>query len=269
MKVSPFASAAEHGCPDQPTRGDDSVPARKAATGQMPAPLARHSRRAVLKGATAGVAAATLIGLSSMATYAQSMSNDEFLKAVFNILATGEKLNVAFYQLGVANHDRLGFHGDQLLSLKAILIEEQIHNNAAEAQGGVAATTHFSFPLGAATFTDRVSFLATMKQIEETTNSALLALIHDCAARGLTAYARLAGQLLSVEGGHRVVGRMLLGMHPVEDWAFGPALLTSFLDVPGAITKAGFLSPAPGNDFPYQPVSASLPGVSYSAPVTA
>ncbi|MGH2410584.1 MAG: hypothetical protein ACRDGS_09475 [Chloroflexota bacterium] len=47
-----------------------------------------------------------------------------------------------------------------------------------------------------------------------------------------------------------------------------PALLTTFLDVPSAVTKAGFLSPAPGNDFPYQPASASLPGVSYTAPVT-
>jgi len=269
MKVSPFTSATEHTPQVNLIRGSQIVPARKAGAAQMPAPPARHSRLAILKGASAGVAAASLIGLSSMSAYAQSMSNDEFLKAVFNILATGEKLNVVFYQLGVANHDRLGFHGDQLLSLKAILIEEQIHNNAAEAHGGVAATTHFSFPLGAATFTDRVNFLTTMKQIEETTNSALLALIHDCAERGLTQYARLAGQLLAVEGGHRVVGRMLLGMHPVEDWAFGPALLARFLDVPDAVTKAGFLSPVAGNDYPYQPMSASLPGVSYTAPVTA
>jgi len=66
MKVSPCTAAAVHACPDKPTRGDDIVPGRKEDGGRMPAPLARHSRRAVLKGASAGVAAATLIGLSSM-----------------------------------------------------------------------------------------------------------------------------------------------------------------------------------------------------------
>jgi hypothetical protein len=237
------------------------------------APVARRqSRHAFLKGSAVGAAAVAVGGaggLSTLVAHAQSMTNDAFLKEVFNILATGEKLGVAFYQRGVANHERLGFFGDQLLSLKAIMVEEQIHNNAAEAHGGMAATTHFSFPLGAATFTDRIAFLTTMRQIEETTNSALLALIRDCAERGLTAYAQLAGQLLSVEGGHRVVGRTLLGTHPVEDWAFGPALLPHFLAVPDAVAKAGFLSPAPGNDYPYQPVSASLPGVTYTAPVTA
>jgi hypothetical protein len=217
--------------------------------------------------ATAALGSAGL--LQPLDVHATSMSNDAFLKEVFNILATGERLSVTFYQGAIANNAQLGFDSNQLLSLQAILVEEQIHVNAADAQGGMPATTHFSFPLGAATFTDRIAFLATMKQIEEQTSAALLALIKDCARRGLVQHAQLGGQLLAVEGGHRVVGRMLLGTQPVADLAFAPACIRHILDVPALATKEGFLSPTPGNDYVYQPVSINLPGVSFTMPITA
>jgi hypothetical protein len=61
---------------------------------------------------------------------------------------------------------------------------------------------------------------------------------------------------------HRVVGRVLLGAEPWDDWAFGPvAPLNSFLDVPTAVANAGFLNPQPGNDFKFPKVSATFPGV--------
>jgi len=102
---------------------------------------------------------------------------------------------------------------------------------------------------------------------EELTNGALLAWIIDMAKMGQPRLAQIGGQLMQVEGGHRVVGRVLLDAEPWPNWAFGPvAPLKSFLQVPDAVKAAGFLSPRPGNDFRFHPVSAKFPGVINTAP---
>jgi hypothetical protein len=143
---------------------------------------------------------------------------------------------------------------------------EQIHFNFAVANGGTPATTHFSFPHGTQTFQDRGTFLATQQLGEELTNGALLAWIKDFATMGQPRLAQIGGQLLQVEGGHRVVGRVLLGAEPWDNWGFGPVTLTSFLQVPEAVMNAGFLSPRPGNDFTFHPASATFPGVINTTP---
>jgi len=66
---------------------------------------------------------------------------------------------------------------------------------------------------------------------------------------------------MQVEGGHRVVGRVMLGADLFEYWAFGPVVLNDFLQVPEVVKQAGFLSPQPGNDFVFTPVSPNVPGV--------
>jgi hypothetical protein len=78
----------------------------------------------------------------------------------------------------VANREILGLHAGALNALEAILTEEQIHYNFAMANGGMPATTHFSFPHGKDTFKDRGTFLATQQLSEELTNGALLGLDH-------------------------------------------------------------------------------------------
>jgi hypothetical protein len=54
--------------------------------------------------------------------------------------------------------------------------------------------------------------------------------------------------------------------NPWDNWAFGPVALKSFLQVPAAVKAHGFLSPQPGNDFEFHPVSASFPGVINKSP---
>jgi hypothetical protein len=194
-------------------------------------------------------------------------SANSILTEYFSILATGEALFVTFYSHVVANHEILGLNGEALNALEAILTEEQIHYNFAVANGGAPATTHFSFPHGNKTFQDRGIFLATQQLSEELTNGALLAWIIDMAKMGQPRLAQIGGQLMQVEGGHRVVGRVLLDAEPWPNWAFGPvAPLKSFLQVPDAVKAAGFLSPRPGNDFTFHPVSAKFPGVINTAP---
>lgn len=249
----------------------EEVPAeRLAATNALMASLSgARSRRWLLRGAVAG---ATGIALTSagaanaLAVHAEALSGGGALQTFFNILATGEALFVTFYERGVANAARLGLSGAGLNAIKAILAEEQIHFNFAKANGGVPVTTHFSFPHGNDTFEDRSAFLATQQLGENLTNGALLAWIKDTAAMGLPRVAQIGGQLMQVEGGHRVVGRVLLGAEPWDNWAFGPVELAHFTDVPAAVAAAGFLSPKPGNDFAFAPVSPSFPGVVFTHP---
>jgi hypothetical protein len=235
-----------------------------ATTGLTPSFSTLMRRRELLGAAgtvAAGAAAATL--LNSRAAHALPA----FIEYL-NILATGEALFVTFYSNGVDHHEELGIQGDALTALKAILTEEQIHLDFATKNGGKPATTDFSFPHGHDTFKQRSLFLETQQLSEELTNGALLAWIKDWAAMGQPHLAQIGGQLMQVEGGHRVVGRVIMGADPWDDWGFGPVApqLKSFLDVPAVVAAAGFLSPTPGNHFKFRPVSASFSGVINTTP---
>lgn len=222
------------------------------------------SRRWLLRGALAAPAAASLI-LNAQAVHAEATSAGD-LTEFFSILATGEALFTTFYSHAVKNHAKLGLFGSALDAIQAIRTEEQLHTNFALAYGGKLATTHFSFPHGEETFEDRSVFLATQQLAEELTNGALLAWIIDMARMGLPRLAQIGGQLMQVEGGHRVVGRVIMEADPWDNWAFGPVVLEDFLKVPQVVTAAGFLSPRPGNDFEFHPAPSSYPGVIHTTP---
>ncbi|MBO0694313.1 MAG: ferritin-like domain-containing protein [Acidimicrobiaceae bacterium] len=234
----------------------------------VPAPARSHTlnRRAVLGGGTLGAAAAALGALTPLTAFAKSTPDVDSLTQYFDILATGEALFTTFYQLAVFHHRELGLRGASLDAIKAIATEEEIHLRLAQAQGGTPATLHFSFPDGAATFRDIGTFLRTQQLAEELTNGALNAWVNDMATNGQARLAQLGAQLQQVEGGHRVVGRVLAGADPYDNWGFGPIVLNSFLQVPQAVTAAGFLSPRPGNDFPFTPAPAFFPGVGNTTP---
>src|SRR5689334_17728570 len=226
---------------------------------EAPPSLRRRRLLGAAGAVVAGGTAATLF--EARAARAAGADAGSTLKEYFSILATGEALFVTFYSNAVANHRALGLAGAELNAIKAILVEEQIHYDFAVANGGTPATTHFSFPDGAKTFEKRALFLRTQQLSEELTNGALLAWIKDMASMGQPRLAQIGGQLMQVEGGHRVVGRVILNAEPWDDWAFGPVALDSFLQVPDAVKAHGFLSPKPGNDFTFHPVSKNFPGV--------
>lgn len=239
----------------------------KATTDETGSSFPSMRRRRLLEAAgtvVAGGTAATLWDVQ--AAHAAGADAGAKIKEYFSILATGEALFVTFYNNAVANHAALGLDGNALKALRAILAEEQIHYNFAVANGGVPATVHFSFPHGRKTFANRSLFLETQQLSEELTNGALLAWIKDMAAMGQPRLAQIGGQLMQVEGGHRVVGRVILNAEPWDNWAFGPVALKTFLDVPAAVKAHGFLSPQSGNDFAYYRVSASFPGVINKSP---
>lgn len=249
---------------------DEVPPTTLAATNNLVESLSgRWPRRWILRGAVAATTGAALTGasaLTALQVHAEAMSGGATLKEFFSILATGEELFVTFYRLGIAHRAQLGLTRVEVNALAAIMVEEMIHRDFAVAQGGVPATNHFSFPHGDDTFEHRSLFLSTQQLGEELTNGALLAWIKDMAAMGMVRLAELGGQLMQVEGGHRVVGRVILGAEPWDNWAFGPVVLEHFTQVPAAVTAAGFLSPRPGNDFVFKPVSTHFPGVIHTRP---
>ena len=226
----------------------------------------RMTRRAVLGGGTLGAAAAALGAVTPLTALAKATPRSAPLAQYFDILATGEALFTTFYQLGVVHHHALGLRGAALDAIQAIATEEELHLKLAQAQGGTPATLNFSFPDGAETFTDLGAFLRTQQLAEELTNGALNAWVNDMATMGQPRLAQLGAQLQQVEGGHRAVGRVLAGANPYENWAFGPVVLDSFLQVPQAVTAAGFLSPRPGNTFAFTPAPAFFPGVANTSP---
>lgn len=251
--------------------------ALEATTHLMTSLADRRSRRWLLGGAVAGATGLAVTGITAAALTATGalharavhaeVASSATLTEFFSILATGEELFATFFRLGIAHHEQLGINGDALIALEAIRVEEEIHRRFALAHGGVPATSHFSFPHGAETFENRSLFLATFELTEDLTNSALLAWISDMAEMGLPRLAQIGGQLMQVEGGHRVIGRVIAGSDPAPNWAFGPALLEHFTQVPAAVAAAGFLSPRPGNDFVYQPGPTSFPGVINTTPI--
>jgi hypothetical protein len=224
------------------------------------------SRRWLLRGAMAGATGASV--LTALAVHAEAKSASATLIDFFSILATGEELFVTFYSNAINNHVQLGLFGEELNALEAIRAEEQIHLNFALSQGGVPATSQFSMPHGHQTFEDRSLFLQTQQLAEELTSGALLAWIKDTASMGLPRIAELGGQLMQVEGGHRVMGRVIIGEDPFPNWGFAPVVLDHFTDVPAAVKKAGFLTPGPGNTFDFHAVSPSFPGVINTTPGT-
>jgi hypothetical protein len=244
-------------------KASEQAPCETLRATSLAAPFSTPIRRRQLLGnagtAVVGAAAATL--LNSTAVRAATLTD------YFSILATGEALFVTFYSLAVEHQHSLGIYGEALTA-QAILVEEQIHYNYATSQGGTPATTQFSFPNGKDTFKHRGLFLQTQQLAEELTNGALLAWINDMATMGQPRLAQIGGELMQVEGGHRVVGRVIMDADPWEDWAFGPVTLTSFLDVPNVVAAHGFLSPVPGNEFQLPPVPASptFPGVINTTP---
>lgn len=271
-----------------------SQTSKDVATEQLLASFARaRSRRALLKGAVAatGVVAGAGAALSALPAYAKTMgeggqdgatmlatqakagSKFKFNKpavdsvtTILTVARTAEQLAVTFYSNGITNASQLGISGNDLEDIKAVMIEEQIHQQFFTANGGASLAETFSFPQGAKTFTDLSTFIATQQQLEGVFDSAFLAAVLEFAQMGRPDLAQIAAQIATVEEGHRVIGRKIGRLTPAENVAYTPVLIATVGDAPGVIQKAGYLSPTTGNSYTYQPVSTTDSNIQYTKP---
>ncbi len=255
-------------------------------------------RRALLKGAVVAAGGLALVGMSSL--YAPKLTQAAAIEAVHKQIAarqqqkvaavskqstqqtanalqdsivsiltvarTAEQLAVTFYSNGVNNASQLGLSGQNLVYLKAALVEEQIHQQFFATNGGQSLATTFSFPEGAKTFTDLKTFIATQQQLEGVFDSAFLAAIVEFAQLGRPDLAQIAGQVACIEAEHRALGRAIGQLSPADNWAFTPVLIGAVGDAPALVQKAGYLSPTSGNSYTYQQVSTSYAGVEQTKP---
>jgi hypothetical protein len=225
---------------------------------------AHTSRRALLKGAAlTGVAAASAGILGHSPALAWGTSTEDSISEIFTVARTAEQLAVTFYTNGVMNAAQLGITGDSLTYLKAALIEEQIHQLFFTAAGGQSLATVFSFPHGAATFQDLATFIATQQQLEGVFDSAFLAAVREFAHYGNEHLAQISAQIAMIESEHRVLGRVIGGLSPADNWAFAPVLLNRVSDAPAVVQSAGYLSPTSGNSYAYEQINFNDP--TYSA----
>jgi len=224
------------------------------------------TRRTLLRGAA--IAAGTTLASTSLlqALPAEAATSPDFTKTALSIAATAEQLAITFYSQGILHHRDLQVYAGDLDYLKAAVVEEQIHHNFFVSQGGVPITNVFSFPHGDETFENRELFFETQQQLEGVFDSAFLAVIREFADLRLSRLAQIMGQVACVEAEHRVLGRVILGETPPDNFGYEPVLIHSILDAPKAVTDAGYLSPRAGNSYTYQAVDTSFPGVIYTTP---
>lgn len=260
---------------------------KEVATENLLASFARaRSRRTLLKSAVAAtgvVAGASAIpafaltqktinpiglagGAAAGGTFKYNKPAVDSVATILTVARTAEQLAITFYSQGLANASQLGITGKNLESLKAAMIEEQIHQQFFTANGGSSLAETFSFPKGAQTFSDLNTFIATQQQLEGVFDSAFLAAVMEFAQMGRPDLAQIAAQIATIEEGHRTLGRIIGGLSPAENWAFAPVLIATVGDAPALVQKAGYLSPVTGNSFTYQPVSTEDSSIQYTKP---
>ena len=238
--------------------------------------VGKSSRRTLLRGAVAGATGIAAVGASALWLPKNVLAStdtegpEDTIVQILSIAATAEQLAVTFYSNGIANANALGITGDDLLYLKAAVVEEQIHENFLVANGGKSLTSTFSFPSGAATFQDLNTFITTLNQLETDFVAAYLAAVSEFSQYNQPRLAQIAGQILAIESEHRAIGRSISPNTQVpNNRAYAPALLESVGDAVDALSAQGYLSPKSGNSYTYSAVSLTDSFVTVRTPVVA
>lgn len=223
----------------------------------------RSSRRTFLKGAVATSAAVAGLGLLKGEADAQAADS---IQTILNVAATAETLAVTFYTNGINNAASLGLAGNDLDEIKAAMLEEEIHLEFFLANGGVPAAQTFSFPDGAATFTNLSNFISTQQQLEGVFDSAFIAAAYEFGQLARPDLTRYACMIAMIESEHRALGRDIARSNnvslssamagtsttdPADNWAFAPQTIPSVGAAPGIVQAAGYLSPSGTNSFTY------------------
>lgn len=236
---------------------------------------AQRPRRALLKGAVASLGAGAALSATSLfegtAAFAHGSkgSKKPTAQQIFDIGVTAERLAVTTYTNAIQNATALGLTTTEIDYLQAALVEEQIHELFFESLGGKALTSTFSYPNGAATFTNLSTFISTQQTLEGAFDSAFLVLVYQLGEMGQYRLAQIMAQIACVEAEHRALGRAIGGLDPADNWAYTPVLLKTILDAPTVIADAGYLSPTAGNSYQYQQVSINNAGVTNRVPYAA
>lgn len=235
-------------------------------------PGARSSRRSMIKSTVVGVAGlGAVAGLaaggvaltqqhSNEAAHAAAVpmaTSPDSIQTILNIAVTAEHLAVAFYTQALNNANQLGFGNAARLDLKAALIEEQLHALFLTKQGAKPVTNTFSFPHGKNTFRDFNTFIQTQQLLETLFVAAYIVAAKEFAMLNRPDLVQIAGQIGTVEAEHRVLGRALGALRPINNHVFSPIVVQKVSDAATVLKKQGFLTPVKNNSFTYQQVNTN------------
>lgn len=231
---------------------------------------AQSARRTVLKGAVAGLASLSALGTGALVGSSEVFadSSRSKLQKILDTLVTTEQLAVTTYTNAVNNAATLGITGDNLAYLQTALIEEQIHELFLESLGAQAVSSSFSYPNGAATFTDLATFIDSQQALENAFASVYLSAMVEAAKLNNLRMAQIFSQIACIEAEHRVLGRFIAGAQPANNYAFAPILVKKVSETTDVLNTAGFLTPAAGNTYTYAQISTSAPNIEYRLPFT-
>ncbi|HET9016037.1 MAG TPA: ferritin-like domain-containing protein [Thermomicrobiaceae bacterium] len=248
----------------------------------------RISRRSLVRGAGAlglGLAASQLLDFSTAPLLRAAAAGSESLQDIVNIAATAEQLAVTLLG-GAVSQAMTGKYNrpipDPVLSiLQAARAEEQYHFEYLKAAGAQPLTSTFTIP-DPALLTDYNTLFSTIVALEEAFIAAYTAAAAEFAQMNHPELVKVALQIASVEGEHRVLANYALGTRPANDLAFEYNRFATVGDAAAALQKLGFIGgsgqsvsyPGPGgidssmvqNTQPGGPsVSCVAPGSSGSA----
>lgn len=236
----------------------------------------RSSRRSMLKGTIAGVAATGFALAHLDAAHADSVGDDDdhyynsndynsyerywnqsgankAIAKILNIAITAEELGVIFYSQALKHAGALGFGPMGLAAIKAAQFEELAHRQFLAKQGAKPLTNTFSFPFGQNTFTNFDDFFKVQQQLESAFIAAYLAAGKEFTNLRRPDLVQIAAQIGGVEAEHRALGRMIGAKQPANNRIFETALLKAVGDAPTFLQNNGYLSPKYGNSFTFQP----------------
>ena len=142
------------------------------------------------------------------------------LKSILDIAATAEALGITFYYGGIRGKIFGQLSEQRQWYFQAALDEERNHLRFLQQNGAQPAATTFHFP--AAVFDDLTQFLGVLDTLENAFLGAYLAATQRFAELGQPLLAEIAGQILSVEAEHRVLGRIVAGAVPPNDRCMQP-----------------------------------------------
>jgi hypothetical protein len=123
--------------------------------------------------------------------------------------AMAEAIGISLYYHGIEGGFFAQLSDPQQWYLQAALDEERNHLNFLLANGATPPPSRFFFPAGI--FDDLPRFLDLLDTLENAFISAYLAAIPRLHQLGEPLLAEIAGQILGVESGHRVLGRVMDG----------------------------------------------------------
>jgi hypothetical protein len=202
---------------------------------------ARVSRRTLLKGVGAAGVGLTLAQAGMLGSVAAA---SETITDIINIAATAEALAVSLLGGALDSAAKGGYNKaipDPVVAiLKAARAEEQFHLDYLQGAGAKPLTTTFNVP-DPKLLSDYDTLFTTLVTAESLFIAAYASAAREFAEMNHPELVKVAFQIGTVEGEHRVLANYALGTRPANNVAFEKMVVTTVGDAAATLKQLGFI----------------------------